>query len=323
VLVGDYPTGGPHRGYRDHALAVPRRALDAILVARARARDIAVREGFRVTDLLLDAGRVRGVRGVAVDGRGAPDELRARLVVGADGRASVVARRLGLVTPHPWLARVALGSHAEGVAGDPERGEIFVDPPAYAILNPVGAGVVNVSLVVPAADAARHKGALTGYFERTVAAVPALARRLAGARLTRPLRALGPLAYRVAPPQQDGVVLVGDALGFLDPFTGEGIYAALRSAELAAEILDEALRAGDVSAAALAPVHARRAAAFAAKTRVTVLLQRLIARRWLATHVARRLRRRPGHLARLMGVLGDFVPPAEVLTPRFLAGLVL
>ena len=145
LIVGDYPTRGPRRGYRDHALAVPRRTLDAVLVGRARELPVTVREGFRVTDLVfdgaLDGRRVTGVDGLwtpASERPAAPERLEARLVVGADGRTSAVARRLGLVSPHPWLARLALMTYAEGVAHDPERGEIFIAPPVYSILNPVG-----------------------------------------------------------------------------------------------------------------------------------------------------------------------------------------
>ncbi|HEV8674052.1 MAG TPA: FAD-dependent oxidoreductase [Methylomirabilota bacterium] len=321
ALVGDYPTGGAYRGYRDHALSVPRRMFDAVLVERARGL-VTVREGFRVTDLIRDGERVAGVEGATAGSRRA-ERIPARLVVGADGRTSVVARQLALLRPHPWLRRLALMTYAEGVAHDPERGEIFLAPPAYSIVNPVGEGRVNLSLVVPAAEATRHRGDLAGYFDRTVAALPHLSDRLRASCRVSPVRALGPLAYRVAAPRHAGVLLVGDALGFLDPFTGEGIFTALRSAELAAEVADAALRTGDVSAAALAPAHARRLAAFAAKERVCVLLQRLIVRRRLATIVARRLARRPDQLALLMGVIGDFVPAREVLSPGFLARLLL
>jgi flavin-dependent dehydrogenase len=322
AIVGDYPRTGPWRGYRDHALAVLRRRFDAVLVERARALPVAVREGFRVTELVVEGGRVAGVEGIGQDGGGRPPErIAARLVVGADGRAGVVARRLGLVRPHPWLRRLALMTYAEGLEHDPERGEIFLAPPAYSIVNPVTDDRVNLSLVVPAAEGVRQKSDISGYFDRAVAAFPYLRERLRGARRTAPVRALGPLAYRVAPPRHDGVILVGDTLGFLDPFTGEGIFAALRSAELAAEVADGALRARDCSAAALAPAHQRRLAGFAGKERVAVWLQRLIVRRCLAVRVAHRLAARPAHLERLMGVIGDFVPPREVLSVRFLAGL--
>jgi flavin-dependent dehydrogenase len=244
-------------------------------------------------------------------------------VVGADGRTSVVARRLGLVSPHPWLARLALVADMQGAACDPERGEIFLAPPAYAIMNPVGETRVNLSLVVPAAVGAREKRDLAGYFDRTVNALPGLGARLAAARRAGPLRALGPLAYRVAPPRHGGVVLVGDALGFLDPFTGDGLYTGLRSAEIAAEVIHEALRRGDVSVTALAAAHARRVAEFAAKTRLATVLQLVIGRRGLAVHVARRLTRHPEALDQLMGIIGDFVPARQALSPRVLAGLLI
>lgn len=324
-LTGDYPRAGRWRGYRDHALAVPRRAFDAALVERARGLPVTVREGFRVTDLLCDGDRVTGVEGIAERGA-APARITARLVVGADGRTSVVARRLGLVRPHRWLRRLAFMTLAEGVVHDPERGEIFLAPPGYSIVNPVGSGEadrVNLSLVVPLAEGARHKGDLAGYFDRAVAAFPHLRERLTAARRVAPVHALGPLAYRVAAPRHGGVLLVGDALGFLDPFTGEGIYAALRSAELAAEVADAALRRGDVSAHALAPARRRWVETFRDKARVSVLLQHLVVRPRLASAVARRLARQPAALERLMGVIGDFAPARRVLTPGFLARLLL
>ena len=324
LLVGDYPTGGPWYGYRPYALAVRRRVLDAALVERAREVGVRVRERVRVVDLLREGRRVAGVVAEPAEPGAratAAERMPARLVVAADGRASVVAQRLGLRRPHPWLRRLALVADVEGATGDPERGEIVLAPPAYAILNPVGDGVGNLSLVVPVEEGRRRKADLAGYFDAVTRALPGLRERLSGARRVGPVRALGPLAYRVAPPREDGVVLVGDAAGFLDPFTGEGIYAALRSAQIAAEVGSRAVRAGDVSAATLRSAHVQREREFAAKTRVTLLLQRIIARRASSVAAARLLAARPDHLERLMGVLGDFVPPRALLEPGFLLGL--
>jgi geranylgeranyl reductase family protein len=323
-LVGDYSAAGPWHGYRPHALAVRRRMLDAALVERAREVGVWVREGVRVVDLIREGRRVTGVVAESA-ASGAPaggaERLPARLVVAADGRASVVAQRLGLRRPHRWLRRLALVADMEGASGDPERGEIVLAPPAYAILTPVADGVGNLSLVVPVDEGRRRKANLAGYFDAATRALPGLRDWLRGARRVGPVRALGPLAYRVAPPRDAGVLLVGDAAGFLDPFTGEGIYAALRSAQVAADVGARALRADDVSAAALRPARDRREAEFAAKARVTLLLQRIIAHRSLSVAAARLLATRPEHLARLMGVLGDFVPPRMLLDPGFLAGL--
>jgi geranylgeranyl reductase family protein len=309
VLDGAYPTGGRWRGYRDHALAIRREVFDRILLERARALPVDVRERHRVTGLIVEGGLVRGVK--AENAEGAPVELRSRLVVGADGRASVVAHALGLVRPHR-LRRMALIQHVSGIEGLDDRGEIYVDPPDYSILNPVAPGIVNVSLVVPLAHAKPYRARLETFMEARLRQLRHVPARLAGMKAEGPVMAMGPLAYRVGEPRVGGVLLAGDAAGFYDPFTGEGLYTALRSAELLAEAAHPALTAGDVSAAALAPYARAKRAAFADKARVTQALQLIIAHRRLANAAARFLQRRPALLATLMGVIGDFIPPRQI-----------
>jgi flavin-dependent dehydrogenase len=230
-------------------------------------------------------------------------------VIGADGRNSVVARRLGLVSPHR-LQRFALMTYIADGGGPRDRGQIFVDPPRYAILNPVAPDVSNLGIVVPLAWAGAARGRLEAFFEEQVRRLPHLAARLP--RLTRvaPVRGIGPLAYRVASPRHCGVLLVGDAAGFYDPFTGEGIFTALRGAELAARAAVAALEG---SPAALAGYERARRDAFADKARVTRALQVLIGRRWLANGAARLFLRRPAALDLVMGVIGDFVPPRALV----------
>jgi geranylgeranyl reductase family protein len=231
-----YPVAGRWRGYRDHALAIPRRVFDSILLDRARALPVDVRERHRVTGLRIEGDRVVGVRGE--DAAGRPFEVACRLVVGADGRASVVARALDLVRPHR-LKRLALIQYVEGVDDLGGMGEIYVDPPDYAILNPVTPGMVNLSLVVPLAHARPYKGRLEAFFAARLKQLRHLWPRVAAMRPQDRLLAMGPLAYRVADPRHGGVLLVGDAAGFYDPFTGEGLYTALRSAELLADTAQE------------------------------------------------------------------------------------
>ena len=306
VLDGTYPTSGPWRGYRDHALAIRREVFDRILLERARALPVDVRERHRVTGLIVEGGLVRGVKTESPEG--APMELRSRLVVGADGRASVVAHALGLVRPHR-LRRLALIQHVSGIEGLGDRGEIYVDPPDYSILNPVAPGIVNVSLVVPLAHAKPYSARLETFMEARLRQLRHVPGRLAGMKAEGPVMAMGPLAYRVGEPRVGGVLLAGDAAGFYDPFTGEGLYTALRSAELLAEVAHPALTSGDVSAGALAPYARAKRAVFADKARVTQALQLIIAHRRLANIAARFLQRRPALLGTLMGVIGDFIPP--------------
>lgn len=310
VLVADYRAVGRWRPYREHAMGVARETLDGLLVDRLRALPVDLREHVRVTDLLREGDRVTGV--AAMDAEGRSIALRARLVVGADGRASVVAQRLGCRSAHS-LQRMALTTYVSGVQTCRDRGEIFVDPPDYAILNPLAPDRINLSIVVPLAHVAPWSSRLDDFLAARVRQMPHLARRLAGAARVAPVLALGPLAYRVRPPRVGGVLLVGDAAGFFDPLTGEGVFTGLRSAELAAETAAAALRVGDVSVARLAAYEAARQAAFAGKQRVTRALQWIIASRRLANGAARSLASRPALLETLLGVVGDFVPPRAVL----------
>jgi flavin-dependent dehydrogenase len=310
VLEGRYRAMGAWRPYHEGALAVPRALLDSALSERLRSVPVDLREDVRVTDVIVEGRRVTGVK--AVDSQGCRHELRARLVIGADGRASVIAQRLGCRRPHR-LRRLALVTYVRGLPDCREVGEIFVDPPDYAILNPVAPDRVNLSLVVPLAHAAPHSARLETFLEARARQLPHLARRIAGAERITPVQAMGPLAYRVAPPRHDGVLLVGDAAGFYDPFTGEGIFSALRGAELAAETATRALAAGDVSARAFRAYRRARRDAFRAKERLTRAIQFVVRRRWAANLTATFLESRPELLDLLLGVVGDYVPPGALL----------
>lgn len=325
VVTGRYRAVGPWRPYREYALALSRETLDEALVERVRTLPVDFREETRVTGVLVDGDQVTGLEAVGPDGRALA--LRAPLVIAADGRASVVAQRLGLRRPHR-LQRMALVTYVTGLSGaseprvpaaghprsepaarPPLRVEIFVDPPDYSIINPLAPDRANVSLVVPLAHAAPWSGRLDAFFAARVKQLPYLARSLAGARPVGPVRAMAPLAYEVLPSRHGGVLFVGDAAGFFDPFTGEGVFSALRSAELAADTAVRALRAGDCSRQALAGYARARRLEFGGKQRVTRVLQFVIAHRVLANLTARALARRPGLLDLLLGVIGDFVPP--------------
>jgi menaquinone-9 beta-reductase len=314
TLVGTYRSIGAWRPYREHAMAITREALDAILVDRVRALPVDFREQTRVTDLVVSGDHVLGVE--LIDGDARHQTLHAPLTIAADGRSSVVAQRLGLRRPHR-LQRMAMVTYVEDLSGLGRVGEIFVDPPDYAILNPVAPGRANLSLVVPLAHAAPWSGRLETFFDARVKHLPHLARRIAGGRRVAPVRAMGPLAYRVDAPRTGGVMMVGDATGFFDPFSGEGIYNGLRSAEMAVDTAVQALGRGDVSARALAGYDRARRLATRDKDRVTHALQIVVGHRRLANLAARFLARRPRVLDLLLGVLGDFVPPRALLTALF------
>jgi flavin-dependent dehydrogenase len=130
-----------------------------------------------------------------------------------------------------------------------------------------------------------------------------------------------PLGGRVTRRAGPGWFLVGDAVGFLDPFTGEGLHRALVSTELAAAAirvgLDRPARAGDAAAAYDRAMRRR----FGAKDAVSWLVQAFLARPAAFEYAARRLAARPEVRATMGRVMGDLVPASQGLDPRFLAAL--
>ncbi len=309
-----------HPPFRATGLSISRRVLDARLLAGARAAGATVLERTTVEDLVYDAGAVAGavVRGANGDRR----VIHARLTIGADGLRSVVARRLGQQR-YGRPRRVAFVAHVTDVPGLGRSAEMYVGTDGYVGLNPIGSGVTNVALVVPAARAREARGRLDEFFFEALDTFAGVRGRVARDRMIRPIMVTGPFAARASRVVADGALLLGDAADFFDPFTGEGICSALRGAELAAAAIPLALEApGTVRARRLAPYLAARRRAFAGKWAVERLIGYGMWFPRLFDRAVGRLERR-GLADTLIGVTGDFVPAREVLNPLFLAKMVL
>ena len=310
TLRATYPDQMHLEGVPPYALSITRTLLDPLLL------DLAVKNGatfaprFQVSDLLWHDGRVTGVHGRQGGHR---VTCRASLVVGADGRQSLVARRIGAMRRHPWLDRMAIVAYLIGVRRVEDAGAIFLGRDRYAILNPIAPDLTNLGLVVSRRDLPRGEDPRRALWD-TAASLPGLAERLTSAKTVAPVRCLGPLAHRATRLAVPGALLVGDAAGFLDPFTGEGIYAALRSAEIAAHHVLGQKSAGDYG-----EVWQRE---FAAKWRIASLLQRAIRRPWLAQILAASLSARPALTSTLMAAFGDLLSPDDLRPIRLFSRLV-
>jgi menaquinone-9 beta-reductase len=319
-LHGRFALAGPPP-FRPTGLSVARRVLDAALVDAARAAGATVLERTAVEELLYDRGGVAGA--VVRDADGRRRAIHARLTVGADGLHSVVARRIGS-RRHGRPRRMAFVAHLDGVAGMGTSAELHVGSDGYVGLNPIGGGRTNVALVVPAARGHAARGRIEAFFLEAVDRFPGLADRVARGSLARRVLATGPFVAWSGSVTADGAALVGDAADFFDPFTGEGIYSALRGAELLAGTALEALALpGPVSVARLAAYRRARRRAFAGKWAVERLIGYGMLFPALFDRAVGRLGRRAGMADLLIGVTGDFVPARRVLNPLFLTRMIL
>jgi geranylgeranyl reductase family protein len=320
-LRGDFIASHGYQGFRDCGVAIRRTLLDLILLRAAKDAGASVIEEARVTGLLRNpAGAVEGVRAVRRGETGF--ELRAPLVVGADGLNSSVAHLAGLARRPGRPRRVAIVSHYRNVRGVCGHGEMHVGRGGYLGISPVNDGEVNVALVVDKAEAGSIHGDLAGFLDRWITAQPHLAQRFTGATMCGPPLAVGPFARRARQPYAPGVALTGDAAEFLDPFTGEGIYTALRGGEMLADHAAAycASEHGDEHLVAYAAARRRE---FASKFLIERAIAIAVGFPPLMNRAARVLSRRKDMADLLVGVTGDFVPAREVLRPGYLIGLLL
>ncbi|MDX1674886.1 MAG: NAD(P)/FAD-dependent oxidoreductase [Longimicrobiales bacterium] len=301
------------------ALALERRVLDAVLL------DAAIEAGARfrqahVAGLRRDAaGRVVGV--LTRSG----DRLHARLVVGADGLRSVVARELGAYRRAPRLRKVSLTAHVP-IDNGLRHGEMHVLDGGCIGFAPAGSGTANITLVVGAehTDALREAGP-DAFFRDWMDRVPSIRERLAALE-PGPLLASGPFDWPTRSPVVDGAALVGDAAGYYDPFTGQGIYQAMAAAHALVRCIGPAL-AGTGSPTALDGALRRYARAKRRLTRPARRVQRLVeavlSRPWLADPALARLAAAPRTMDRLIEVTGDLRPPRSLLSPAVVSSFIL
>jgi flavin-dependent dehydrogenase len=307
VLRATYSGATPPPEKRVHGLSLARVQLDPFLLDLAAKNGAVVEWGFQASDVRWEGPLVE------VTGRlhGCETSRQARLVVGADGRYSAVARRLGGIRRHPWLDRMALVAYVAGVERDEESAEVFLGPDRYAILNPIAASLTNVGVVANRRDLPSGEDPRRSLWSMA-RRMPGLGDRLRDARFAAPPRCLGPLAYRATVLVSRGTLLVGDAAGFLDPFTGEGIHAALRSAELAAHRVVSGWTTDGPRQEALAAYAQDWIREFAPKFRLATHLQRALRRPGVADGLVALLSRRPGLATTLMRAAGDLVPPRDL-----------
>jgi geranylgeranyl reductase family protein len=281
--------------------AILRRDLDTVLLAAAAEAGARVEHGVLVRAPLVDTTpRDTRVRGVIIQGRDGRDvRIPAPLVIAADGRRSRLAMAFGLLRHPRRPRRWAIGSYFEGVADLAPLGEMHVRRGRYIGVAPVPSGVANVCVVTADRRALRDPDRL---LSDTIARDRVLAGRFASARMVSQPVSIGPLAVDASAAGVMGMLLAGDAAGFIDPMTGDGVHLAIRGGVLAAGVALKTLASGG---AAHQILETWRSRALRPKLRFNRALRRLVAVPIAVDAASYAARVAPGMLHRAVSYAGD------------------
>ncbi len=236
---------------------VYRQEFDTIMLNNARDHGVVAHEGARVLDVLFEGDRAVGVEVMLEDGT--RKKVRAKVVVDASGQHSLIMRKFNLREWDPQLKKSALWTYWEGAQRDTGR-----DEGATVVLQtrnkagwfwyiPLHNNIVSVGVVAGHEYLFKDRTTteLAAIYAEEVERCPGVQPRIRNAKQAAPFFSAREYSYRSKKLAGDGWVLVGDAYGFLDPLYSSGVLLALKSGQLAADAINDALAKSDTTAAQL------------------------------------------------------------------------
>lgn len=225
---------------------VERAKFDHILLKHARSSGADAREGWTVLRTVSDAD---GVSVEARDADGKTHSFRAKFVIDASGRANLTGNQEGLRVTHPRLKKVAIFGHFTGVGLDP--GEAGGDTVITRLENkwfwiiPVSAEKTSVGLVLDKDEFAASKLTPEEAFNQWKESSPVMQGRMKNAQRVGQIQTTSDFSYYNRRLIGGRVLRIGDAAGFMDPIFSAGVYLAMWSGKLAAEVVQKSLERGD------------------------------------------------------------------------------
>jgi flavin-dependent dehydrogenase len=228
--------------------------FDAMLLENARRKGVEVRQQVTVRDVLMDGSRVSGIRADVKDGPKG-QQIRAKVVVDATGRDSLLSRKFGWKDRDPDLNKVAVWTYFKGAVRDPGLDEgattvAYVRRKGWFWYIPMHSNIVSVGVVGEPAYLYRDTRDPSAIFWREAEACAWIADHIRGAEQVEPVRATGEYSYHSKRIAGDGFCLAGDAFAFLDPLFSTGVFLALKGGEMAADAIHAGLSAGQPLTAA-------------------------------------------------------------------------
>jgi len=230
-----------------------RSEFDQMLLDNAVSKGVTLRQHVSVRDVLMEGDRVVGVRADTKDGQKG-EEIRAKVVVDASGRDSLLSRKFGWKDRDADLNKIAVWSYFEGALRDPGLDEgattvAYVPQKGWFWYIPLHSNVVSVGVVGEPGYLYRDTRDPEAIFKREADACSWISQRISAGKQVQPVRVTGEYSYHSKKIAGDGFCLVGDAFAFLDPLFSTGVFLALKSGEMAADAVHAGLSSGRVDAA--------------------------------------------------------------------------
>ena len=227
----------------DHAFQVKREEFDEILFRNAAANGVTTHENTRIERVVFDA---LGVRARAETGAGAQFDIHARYLIDATGRDTLLGSALGLKRKHRKHQSAALYAHFRGVERRPgsDQGNISIYRFAHGWIwmIPLRDEVMSVGVVCWPDYLRQRRGRGLEFLLETLHAVPEIRSRMPCAQVIGPMYVSGNYSYECQRMSGERWLMVGDAFAFIDPIFSSGVFLAMNSAVLAADVVDGSLR---------------------------------------------------------------------------------
>lgn len=298
---------------------IRRKIFDQFMFSKAKKAVDTVIENFTVTDLLTEEGTVTGVKG-KIDSSEDIKEYHGKIIMGADGYNSIVARTLGLYEHDPKHWVVALRCYYKDIKGLTDQIELhYVDEvvPGYFWIFPMEENYANVGIGMLHQYIKQNNVDLKSALEKAINS-PFFKERFANATpMEKPMGWNLPVGSKKRKNYGNGFMLLGDAAGLIDPFTGEGIGNAMYSARIAVEIAKEAIKKNDVSEKTLFAYYERLWKAIGNELKVSHKLQKIGKYPFMLNFVIKKAARNKNVSDIIAGMLANEIPRKQLANPLF------
>ena len=315
--------GNKNNDFITKGFVVPRKIFDNFLFKKADELT-ETRQGFTVNDIIYQNDNISGVKGTNIEGK--EEILNAPIIMGCDGANSIIARKLGLYEMDMENTAVAIRCYYEGVEGLSNQIELhYVSEvkPGYFWLFPAGNGKANIGIGLSKNDAKKEDRTLRQIMDEIVQS-DYFSSRFGNARpLEKPVGWNLPLGRIQRKNHGNGFMLLGDAAGLVDPFTGEGIGNAMVAAKYAMQVASKAKNHKDYSERSFSEYDQLLWDDIGGELRTSTKLQSLARSSFLLNFVINRAARNEEVQSIISGMLSHEIPKDELSSPMFYLKILL